>query len=125
MKNILLLALPFLLLACAAREDATSQQMPDSSVCPHALVVLPDNYVIDLAAGATVELNPAYQQFALFCSKKDAEEALAADIAAGRFATKSQWRVYRVQGDFAQLARPCGSGQFCLGVPAVLEDWVD
>lgn len=113
------------LCGCSRGGDDYSPAVIARSDCPHPLVVLPDNYIIELAADAAVELNPAARQFALFCSVKEAREALAADLAAKRVEGEGRWRVYSLDGTYEELAKPCGSGQACLGRPARLLEWVD
>lgn len=125
MKHIALVFLLCALAACAKNgklESAPPIQMPK---CETPYVALPDNFIIDLAAGAEVALNPARQQFALFCSPADARGALAADISSGRLDSRGQWRVYILDGKFGDIAVPCGDGQFCLATPAVVKDWVE
>lgn len=124
MKFLILLLIGGLLACSQTGEDKTIGIIakPD---CPHPLVVLPDNFIIDLAADSVVELNPARQQFALFCSVEEAREALAADIAEKRIDGEGRWRVYSLNGTYEELARPCGNGQACLGTTATVLEWVD
>lgn len=85
--------------------------------CDAMYVILPDNYVIDLAAGAKIVLNPAAHEFALFCSPDDARAAL------GRAAPDGDWRVYQLNGSFNDLARSRGN-DYSLAQPAEIVDWV-
>lgn len=89
-----------------------------------AYVILPGNYIIDVAAGSEVTLNPDIGEFVIFSSPDTAQKALRAELATGRLAP-GDWRVYSLAGDFASLARPCGSGRHCLAVPAIVADWVE
>lgn len=128
MKFISLFLLCFLsamINACSHSTGESVSELAPKKNCPAALVVLPDNYIIELAAGSIVELNPAIQQFALFCTVEEAKEALNADLAAGRIQGEGRWRIYSLNGDYEQLAVPCGEGQVCLGVPATVLEWVD
>lgn len=125
MKHIALFFLFCVMAACARNEkleSAAPMQMPK---CETPYVVLPDNFIIDLAAGSEVALNPARQQFALFCTASEAREALSADVGSGRLDPRGQWRVYILDGKFGDMAVPCGDGQFCLATPATLRDWVE
>ncbi len=90
--------------------------MPDS---PEAWTILPGNFIIDLAAGAKVRLNPAVQEFVLYPSAEAAKKAFPAAFPAEN---PDDWRVYLLEGNFADLAIPCGAG-FCLGVPVRAIDW--
>lgn len=123
--KILLFLLLSILAACAHDTGENSPVLAPRADCPSPLVVLPDNYIIELAAGSIVELNPARQRFALFCTVEEAREALNADLAAGRIEGEGRWRIYSLNGDYGQLAIPCGDGQACLGVPATVLEWVD
>lgn len=116
----------FALAACSHGGDDKTASVIARPDCPHPLVALPDNFIIDLAADSIVTLNPARRRFALFCSVKEAREALAADLAANRIeGGEDRWRVYSLKGTYEELARPCGNGQVCLGAPAELLEWVD
>lgn len=110
------LALSFLLcsvlLAACAR-----QRLATPPGCDSMYVILPDNYVIDLAAGAKIVLNPAVHEFALFCSPQDAQVALKRGAPAG------EWRVYRLAGAFGDIARVRGN-DYALSQPTEITDWV-
>lgn len=123
--KILIVSLLLSLCACAHNLEDTAQTLGSRPDCPSPLVVLPDNYIVELAAGSIVELNPARQQFALFCTVDEAKEALAADLEAKRIEGAGHWRVYSLNGSYEELARPCGDGQVCLGVPTTVLEWVD
>lgn len=115
-----ILALACILAACAPKSGTGIQAPPD---CPGAHVILPGNFIIDLAAGSELVLNPAVQEFALFCKPEEAERALRES--AQNLPQGGDWRVYRLEGKFSDLARPCGEGGFCLGRPARVEDWLE
>lgn len=121
----LLLFLGFFLSACSHASDAGSPALVSRPDCPSPLVVLPDNYVVELAAGSIVELNPGRQQFALFCTVDEAKAALASDLADGTVRGAGRWKIYSVNGTYNQLARPCGNGQVCLGTPTTLLEWIE
>lgn len=86
--------------------------------CDNLYVILPDNYVIDLAAGAKVLLDPSSQEFALFCSAMKAQKAINEAEATG------DWRVYGVDGDFNDIVRELGAERYILRRPAQVRDWV-
>ena len=95
--------------------------------CAALYVVAPGNYIIDLAAGSAVMLDPGVREFPLFCAPETAAEALAAGLAAGRLPA-GDWRVYRLEGGFADLvqeAAPGGPSPYALARRARLADWVD
>lgn len=124
MKFLVVVLLLFTAACSRPTEDGTAGLVSRTN-CPSPLVVLPDNYIVELAAGEIVELNPSRQQFALFCTVDEAREAMESDLEAGRIEGKGRWRIYSLNGDYEQLARPCGEGQACLGSPATLLEWVE
>lgn len=125
MKILLFFLLLLFISACSHGGGESSSALPVRTACPSPLVVLPDNYMIELAAGSIVELNPARQQFALFCTVEEARAALNADLVAGKIQGEGRWRIFSLNGDYEDLARPCGEGQACLAVPATVLEWVD
>lgn len=102
-----------LLNACAARQTAF---LPD---CHEAYVILPANYIIDITAGSRVYVNPSVQEFALFCTPQAAREAYQAANPEG------DWRIYRLEGEFADLAKPHGKHEYALAESAAVVDWVE
>lgn len=117
MLRFLLLSL--LLAGCAQPQPSPDPQIPLE--CQDAFVILPDNFVIDLAAGSTVRLDPGAQEFALFCTPEKADQALrktAPHLPGG-------WRVYRLRESLQEVGRPAGREEFILARPAELEDWVE
>ena len=83
-----------------------------------AYVVLPANFIIDLAAGAKARLNPAFQEFIIYPSQEEAREALEDLGAEG-----GDWRIYILEGNFADLAEPKGRA-WRLAVSARAVDWL-
>lgn len=110
------LALLPLLLLCACAAKQAPQYRPG-----RLYVILPDNYVIDLAAGSQVIIDPAAQEFALFSSSGHAAKALAA-AAPG---LPGSWAVFEIAGDPAEIARARGSGEYVLIKPAQVIEWVE
>lgn len=107
----------FIFLAFCA--SGCAQNAPTQTDCPKVYIILPDNFIIDLVAGADVIVNPAIQEFALFCSSAQAREVL-------QKSGLDNWRVYSLKGDFTELAEPVpGHDQiYRLAVPAQVEDWI-
>lgn len=114
MKNLCLALCLIFLFSCSAKKEAAE---PASQ---SAWVILPGNFIIDVAAGSRVVLNPQRQDFLVFDSTQKARKALDG-VDAGQ---AEEWRIYRLDGTFAELARPCGNGQHCLSVPARVTDWI-
>lgn len=95
--------------------------------CATLYVVAPGNFIVELAGGAAVMLEPSVREFPLFCSPATAQAALAADREAGRL-PEGDWRVYSLEGSFAELVQegaPGGPSPYALARRARLADWVD
>ena len=95
--------------------------------CGTLYVVAPGNFIIDLAGGADVILDPAVHAFPLFCTPETAARARAEAVDAGRL-PPGDWRVYRLDGTFADLVQPAepGAGSpYALARRARLADWVE
>lgn len=95
--------------------------------CGRLYVVAPGNFIIDLAGGADVILDPAVHAFPLFCAPETAARARDEAVEAGRL-PPGDWRVYHLDGTFADLAQPAEPGAaspYTLARRARLADWVE
>lgn len=120
------LALGLALAACGGHQVLPLQTPVPPEDCPELYVVTPGNYIVDLAGGAAVVLDPSVREFPLFCAPETAARALAAGQDAGRI-PQGDWRVYRLEGGFAELAQPAETGgpsPYALARRARLADWV-
>ena len=120
------LACALALAACAGREQPIQTPVAQED-CAALYVLAPGNYIIDLAEGSAVLLDPGVREFPLFCAPDTAVEALAAQVDEGRLPA-GDWRVYRVEGGFADLvqeAEPGGPSPYALARKARLADWVN
>ena len=115
--------LALLLTACGGKNAPEEPPAPQPTPCPFVYVYAPGNYIIDIAGGAEVVLDPMAQDFSLFCAPADARAALNAEIAAGRL-PEGDWRIYRVEGQFDDLAQKSGPNQYMLKRMAPIVDWV-
>ena len=116
------------MLSCSAtspRQPAILTKKDLNAGCDNPYVVLPGNYIIDLAAGSEVFLNPDIQNFALFCDSDEARLTLERDMSAGRIRKENDWRVYRIEGNSGEIGRECGAGQICLDQQAKILEWVE
>ena len=124
----LALALGLGLAGCGgARETVPLQAPVPPEDCAALYVVAPGNFIVDLAGGAAVLLEPSVREFPLFCSPATAKAALEAGQDAGRL-PQGDWRVYRLEGSFAELVQPAepgGPSPYALARRARLADWVD
>lgn len=128
MKYIYIFFIALCLCACARHGSQEANVLLEADVlekCENPYVVLPGNYIIDLAAGSEVILNPDIHNFALFCDAAEARRTLQNDLDAGRVRKESDWRVYRLQGEMARIGRNCGHNQTCLNEPAKIIEWMD
>lgn len=139
-------ALPGLVLAvavlaltgCAAQKSAETGQTGQSAQATQAVqagrspaqcgalyVAAPASYIIELAAGQRVVLDPSAHDFPVFCTPDVARAALDAQLAAGRL-PPGDWRIYRLEGAPAALTSGAGSvpGVWLLERQAALADWV-
>lgn len=123
-KRLLLLAC-LALMACAKTQEPTPAPAPEGPAepCPYVYVYAPGNYIIDIASGADVVLDPGASDFELFCSPGAARAAVNAAMAAGRL-PRGDWRIYRLEGDLTDLAQPLPHRRYMLKRMAQVVDWV-
>jgi hypothetical protein len=122
MRWIFLFLTVLLSASCAGKPPAAK---PDSlaAECPALYVFAPGNYVMDIAGGAEVVLDPAIQEFPLFCSPQTTRAYVNREISAGRL-TAGDWRVYRLDGNFRDLVQTSPDGAYTLKRLASAIDWV-
>ncbi len=108
--------------ACARETPAPPPDTPMPQ-CATAYVYAPGNFIIDIASGATVVLDPAIHDFPLFCTPAEARTALHNALEA-KLLPAGDWRIYLVEGDFQELACRLESGGFGLKRMAPIIDWV-
>lgn len=117
--SVLVMAL--LLVACSTRQDMPALPTPEE--CPYVYVAAPGNYIIDIASGAEVILDPGVREFPLFCSVGDARAAVREGLRSGEL-PEGDWRIYRLDGDMEDLGQVVGDGRYSLGRMAQIIDWV-
>lgn len=121
MRRLLLpLCLSLVLFTGCAGSQAPQTASPNP--CETAYTFAPGNYIIDLASGAEVVLDPLMHDFPLFCSPQEAQNALELALANGQL-PDGDWRIYRLGGEFEDLAAVSGRG-YMLKRMAPLSDWV-
>lgn len=119
--------LPLLLLAlfacgCAKSPAGKDMPLPSAEQCPFVYVAAPGNYIIDIASGAEVIMDPSVQDFEVFCSPEAAREIVDAGVRSGDL-PEGDWRIYRLDGAIDDLAQSQG-GRFYLRRMAQVADWV-
>ena len=105
---------------------AMTQVATDSTAAPclEAWTYAPGNFVLDVAEGADVYLEPEVQDFPLYCSAAKAREALNDGVAHGELPeANGGWAIFRVEGVFHEIARPAGYERYFLKREARLVDW--
>ena len=115
--------LALLLAACGGKKAVQTAAPVAAAPCPFVYVYAPGNYIIDIAGGSEVVLDPAAQEFELFCSPGEARAALDAAVAAGSLPA-GDWRVYRLDGGLDDLALESAANRYTLKRMAQVVDWV-
>lgn len=117
----LLCVCTLLLAACTARQQPSNTLFPDN--CEKAYTYAPGNYIIEIAGGSEVVLDPLMHDFRLFCTADQAHDYVLEEISSHRL-PRGDWRVYVVGGNFRDLAQPAGGNTYVLKRMAPLVDWV-
>lgn len=109
----------------ATQAEQTGQSGRSPAQCGALYVAAPGSYIIELAAGGRVVLDPSAHDFPVFCTPDEARAALDAQLDAGRL-PPGDWRIYRLEGAPAGLTSGAGSGpgMWLLERQAALADWV-
>jgi hypothetical protein len=91
--------------------------------CPLVYTYAPGNYIVDVASGSEVLLDPGVQEFDLFCSPGDARAAVNEAVRLG-ILTEGDWRIYRVEGSMEEIGQRQGKNQHTLARMTQIVDWV-
>ena len=91
--------------------------------CPFVYTYAPGNYIVDIASGSEVLLDPGVQEFDLFCSPSDARAAVNEALRLG-ILTEGDWRIYRVEGSMEEIGQRLGKNQHTLARMTQIVDWV-
>jgi len=112
------------LVACTKAQPA-QDAAPAAPVepCPFVYTYAPGNYIVDIASGSEVILDPGVQEFDLFCSPGDARAAVNEALRLG-ILTEGDWRVYRVEGSMEEIGQRQGKNQHTLARMTQIVDWV-
>lgn len=122
MKKLALMLLLLAVSACAPQKAIVSQSAKKQD-CPNAYVYAPGNFIIDIAGGAEVILNPFVHDFPVYCTPEQARNAVNAKIAGGEIPS-GDWRIYRLDGRFDDLAQDTGQNSFQLRRMANIVEWI-
>ena len=119
---VALLVLP--LLACVKTAPVSeADQEQTAEPCPFVYVFAPGNYIVDIASGSEVVLDPAAQEFELFCSPGAARAAIGYAVARGTL-PEGDWRIFRLEGTLDDLAFKSPQKRYTLKRMAEVVDWV-
>ena len=96
----------------------------DVSQCTEVYSYAPGAYVIHIVSGDAVILDPLANDFQVFCDVESAREGLRKAQETGRI-PQGNWKIFRVYGDWADMATESTPGVYLLNKPAPLVDWVE
>ena len=95
----------------------------DMSACTEAYTYAPAAYVIYIVSGDAVILDPLANDFPLYCDVESATTGMRAALASGAI-NPGDWKIFRVYGEWADIASETENGVFLLNKAAPLVDWV-
>ena len=102
-------------------QDATP--LPPVEPCPFVYIYAPGNYIVDIASGAEVLLDPGVQEFDLFCTPAEARAAVNEALRLG-ILNEGDWRIYRVEGSMEEIGQRLGKNKHTLARMTQIVDWV-
>ncbi|MBO4300689.1 MAG: SON protein [Desulfovibrio sp.] len=118
----IVLMLSLTLLGACSVPTVEKPHLPSPEICPFVYVAAPGNFIVDIASGSEVILDPAYQDFELFCDAKEARESVQRRVESGDL-PQGDWRIYRLEGQMEDLAEIDG-GRLVLARMGEIVDWV-
>lgn len=122
----LLCLIATLSLGCAKNhvaEEKTPTFPGPETPCENVYTYAPGNFIVDIAAGSDVNLDPGIREFPIFCTPEDAKKAVAQGVQAGKLPS-GDWRVYKLDGTYQDLGKAVGKGRYVLTRPTRMTDWV-
>ena len=123
--RLVCIALLGLALVACTKAQTAQDAAPAAPVepCPFVYTYAPGNYIVDIASGSEVLLDPGVQEFDLFCSPGDARAAVNEALRLG-ILTEGDWRIYRVEGSMEEIGQRQGKNQHTLARMTQIVDWV-
>jgi hypothetical protein len=113
-----------LLCACTPKTPPPPPAELSDDECPTLYVYAPGNFIIDIASGSEVVLDPMVREFPLFCSAETAALDLSRQLSSEAL-PGGDWRIYIVDGDASEIAQRNEDGRILLKSMAAIVDWVD
>lgn len=112
------------LIACTKAQPAQeTAQVPPVEPCPFVYAYAPGNYIVDIASGAEVVLDPGVQEFEVFCSPGEARAAINEGLRQGALPA-GDWRIYRLEGSMEEIGQRQRDNQYTLIRMTQIVDWV-
>ena len=123
--RLVCIALLGLALVACSKSQPAQEAAPAAPVepCPFVYTYAPGNYIVDIASGSEVLLDPGVQEFDLFCSPGAARAAVNEALRLG-ILTEGDWRIYRVEGSMEEIGQRQGNNQHTLARMTQIVDWV-
>ena len=123
--RLVCIALLGLALVACTKAKTAQNAAPAAQVepCPFVYTYAPGNYIVDIASGSEVLLDPGVQEFDLFCSPGAARAAVNEALRLG-ILTEGDWRIYRVEGSMEEIGQRQGNNQHTLARMTQIVDWV-
>ena len=123
--RLICIALLGLALVACSNSQPAQEAAPAAPVepCPFVYTYAPGNYIVDIASGSEVLLDPGVQEFDLFCSPGAARAAVNEALRLG-ILTEGDWRIYRVEGSMEEIGQRQGNNQHTLARMTQIVDWV-
>ena len=118
-------ALLGLALVACNRTQSAQEPAPAAHVepCPFVYTYAPGNYIVDIASGSEVILDPGVQEFDLFCSPGEARAAVNEAVHLGVL-PQGDWRIYRLDGSMEEIGQRQRANQHTLSRMTQIVDWV-
>ena len=123
--RLICIALLGLALVACSKSQPAQEAAPAAPVepCPFVYTYAPGNYIVDIASGSEVILDPGVQEFDLFCSPGDARDAVNAAVSLGVL-PEGDWRIYRLEGSMEDIGQRQRNNQHTLSRMTQIVDWV-
>ncbi len=122
-----LLIFPVILSGCGlfGDDEATSPKAPmQSEDCEEVYTFAPANFVIHMASGEQIMLDPMSGDYPVYCDAKSAKQGLRQAIE-DKMVEDGDWKIYRMEGEWQALATEAQPGFYLLKTKAQLIDWVN
>ena len=111
------------LVACTKAQPAQDAAPAPVDPCPLVYTYAPGNYIVDIASGSEVIIDPGVQEFDLFCSPGEARAAVNEAVRLGLL-TEGDWRIYRLEGSMEEIGQRQRNNQHTLTRMTQIVDWV-